>query len=187
MTAALNRDRLGKVLALLSSPQDGEALAAARMAVKLLSAAGMRPEDLAQPPPASGSLSEMLARLATERERASERLELERLKAEIKRLKAEPRATPNTNSLRKMEAENRRLKTRLIEAEAQLQDCLPPLDWLSIVDEHCRMGGMAEGWRDLEYRARTGQLTDRDKATLRGLAGKAAPKKTRKRTAEQEA
>ena len=50
MTAPVNRDRLAKVLALLSSPVDGEALAATRMAVKLLSDAGMRPEDLAPAP-----------------------------------------------------------------------------------------------------------------------------------------
>jgi hypothetical protein len=44
----IDRDKLGKVLALQASPIDGEALAATRMAVKLLSAAGMRPEDLAK-------------------------------------------------------------------------------------------------------------------------------------------
>lgn len=49
MTTTLNRDRLGKVLALLASPVDGEALAAARMVVRLLAAAGMRPEELADP------------------------------------------------------------------------------------------------------------------------------------------
>lgn len=47
MNAPLNRERLAKVLALLASPVDGEALAAARMAVKLLADAGMRPGDLA--------------------------------------------------------------------------------------------------------------------------------------------
>jgi hypothetical protein len=64
MTAALNRERLGKVLALLSSPVDGEALAAARMVVKLLAAADMRPEDLAndQGDDLAASLVEMLDR-----------------------------------------------------------------------------------------------------------------------------
>lgn len=42
----VNRDRLVKVLALMASPVDGEALAAARKVVELLAAAGLRPEDL---------------------------------------------------------------------------------------------------------------------------------------------
>lgn len=46
VTRALNRDRLAKVLALMASPVDGEALATCRMAVKLLADAGMRPEQL---------------------------------------------------------------------------------------------------------------------------------------------
>jgi hypothetical protein len=41
-----NRDRLAKVLALLASPVDGEALAAARSAVKMLAQVNLRPEDL---------------------------------------------------------------------------------------------------------------------------------------------
>lgn len=49
MTTAVNLGKLGKVLALLASPVDGEALSAAHMTVKLLAAAGMRPEDLADP------------------------------------------------------------------------------------------------------------------------------------------
>ena len=43
---AIDRARLGKVLALLASPNDGEALAATRMVVKLLAAHDMRPEQL---------------------------------------------------------------------------------------------------------------------------------------------
>jgi hypothetical protein len=58
-SSGIDRSKLGKVLALLTSPMDGEVLAAARMAVKLLADAGLRPEDLvksalvisAQPPP----------------------------------------------------------------------------------------------------------------------------------------
>ena len=46
---SINRDKLGKVLALMASPIDGEALAAARMTVKMLAAAELRPEDLADP------------------------------------------------------------------------------------------------------------------------------------------
>jgi hypothetical protein len=46
MTVIVDRDRLAKVLALISSPVDGEALAAVRTAVKMLAAAGMRPEQL---------------------------------------------------------------------------------------------------------------------------------------------
>jgi hypothetical protein len=42
----INREKLAKVLALLSSPVDAEALAATRMATKLLAEAGMRPEQL---------------------------------------------------------------------------------------------------------------------------------------------
>lgn len=41
------RRRLGLVLAMLTSPHDGEALAAARLACKLLDQHGWRPEDLA--------------------------------------------------------------------------------------------------------------------------------------------
>lgn len=44
------RRRLGLVLAMLTSPHDGEALAAARMACKLLDRHGWRPEDLAAAP-----------------------------------------------------------------------------------------------------------------------------------------
>lgn len=58
-SSGIDCGKLGKVLALLTSPMDGEVLAAARMAVKLLADAGLRPEDLAksalvisaQPPP----------------------------------------------------------------------------------------------------------------------------------------
>jgi hypothetical protein len=50
--ASVNRDRLAKVLALMSSPVDGEALAATRMMVKLLADAGLRPERLVDGIPA---------------------------------------------------------------------------------------------------------------------------------------
>jgi hypothetical protein len=46
MSGMIDRARLSKVLALLASPVDGEALAAARKAVELLAAAGLRPEQL---------------------------------------------------------------------------------------------------------------------------------------------
>lgn len=46
-TPTLNRARLGKVLALMASPVDGEALAATLAMVRMLSEVGMRPEDLA--------------------------------------------------------------------------------------------------------------------------------------------
>jgi hypothetical protein len=60
-SSGIDRGKLGKVLALLTSPMDGEVLAAARMTVKLLADAGLRPEDLAKsalvisarPPPRS--------------------------------------------------------------------------------------------------------------------------------------
>jgi hypothetical protein len=52
LTTSVNRDRLAKVLALLANPVEGEALAAARMAVKLLADAGMRPEQLVDGIPA---------------------------------------------------------------------------------------------------------------------------------------
>jgi hypothetical protein len=51
----VDRDRLGKVLALLASPHDGEALAATRMVVKLLAAHDMRPEQLVNGIPTSAS------------------------------------------------------------------------------------------------------------------------------------
>ena len=52
------RRRLGMILAMMTSPADGEALNAARMAVKMLAGKGMRPEDLAShPPPAAGRAS----------------------------------------------------------------------------------------------------------------------------------
>jgi len=47
--ATLNTDRLGKLLALLTSDHDGEVVAAARAACRLLAAADLRPEDLADP------------------------------------------------------------------------------------------------------------------------------------------
>lgn len=48
MTApGIDHTKLGKVLALLASNMDGEALAAARAAVRMLAAAGLRPEALA--------------------------------------------------------------------------------------------------------------------------------------------
>jgi hypothetical protein len=46
MSHAINRDRFAKVLALMSSPVDGEALAATRTAVKMLANINLRPEDL---------------------------------------------------------------------------------------------------------------------------------------------
>ena len=42
----IDRDKLAKVLALLTSPMDGEVVAAARVAVMILAAAGLRPGDL---------------------------------------------------------------------------------------------------------------------------------------------
>lgn len=42
----ISRDRLAKVLALLASPVDGEVLAAARSAVKMLAQVNLRPENL---------------------------------------------------------------------------------------------------------------------------------------------
>ena len=42
----IDRDKLGKVLALMASPFDGEALAATRKVVELLDKTGLRPEQL---------------------------------------------------------------------------------------------------------------------------------------------
>jgi hypothetical protein len=50
MTAALDRDRLAKVLSLLASPSDGEVLAAGRTAVALLQQAGTTWAALLAPP-----------------------------------------------------------------------------------------------------------------------------------------
>jgi len=48
---SLDREKLAKVLALMSSPLDGEALAAARQAAVMVSGAGLRWSDVVDPPP----------------------------------------------------------------------------------------------------------------------------------------
>ncbi len=86
MTAsALNRDKLGKLLAMLTSDHDGEVVAAARAAVRMLAAAGMRPEELAaEPAPAAAvmprprsNFDTVMADIATKLRERVDALELE--------------------------------------------------------------------------------------------------------------
>lgn len=60
-----DRRRLAIILARLSSGHDGEALNAARLAVKQLAKHGMRPEDMAHPQTAKGAGTASSAELAS--------------------------------------------------------------------------------------------------------------------------
>ncbi len=53
---SLDRDKLSKILAMLSSNHDGERLAAVNRATSMLQAAGMRWEEVAKAPPGSGGI-----------------------------------------------------------------------------------------------------------------------------------
>ena len=81
--------RLAKVLALMASPIDGEALAAARMALSLLRAQGIAPDDFAQILGNPGSSSASAHGNASEAKIHALESRLSAANAAIKALKAE--------------------------------------------------------------------------------------------------
>jgi len=150
----INRDRLRKVLALLSSPVDGEALAAARKVVALLAAAGKRPEELIEEEPGPGPIpgSKLTGVAGYWWARWSD---------------AHHNAQVFERQVEAKEAELVRLRADL----AELEETRPALDWLAIIERMPRGNPMERArQREIEFRARTGKLTAAEKVALREFA-----------------
>jgi hypothetical protein len=148
MSAALDRDKLAKILALLASPVDGEALAAARKAVEILGKAGLRPESLAQPAPASKAPRNGWTRAGLEFALTIER---------TSRLILEERVA--------------HLQRQIAQLEADLDATLPLVDVAELVERYSRPGSLHRGlWKIYEARIRSGKVAPGIKIAIRKLA-----------------
>ena len=183
MSAPLNHDKLGKLLALASSDNDNEALAAMRMAKKLLDGAGMDFKDVAERmSKAKASTSDfdtlqadvdnfMLRRRVADLERQlaagpdEARLLDERIKGYQGGFK-DGRAAIEREV--RIEA-NRRVR----EVEAELEAYRPQLDWMVLAEHFAhknQRGPQAPFAKGILLRARTNKLTPVDTAALRKFA-----------------
>jgi hypothetical protein len=192
MSAALNRERFVKLLALAESDQDGEALSAVRKAAAMARAAGMSlGEAVGTSPPDSSAIDPMVEfELTLSRRRISElerklctggateqQLEAATIKG-YQRGHAAGKAEIEREV--KMAADN-----RVREVEAELEAYRPVLDWLPIAEwfAHKNQRGTRVGFaRGVLLRAGTNKLTAHDQAELRKFAARypskfpAAPK-----------
>lgn len=149
---SLNTDKLAKCLALLTSDQDGEVLAAARAVVRFLAEGGKRPEDLAAQDcraPLADAL-DAITEVRIQQEAAIRAVGIAERLAEHERARAAA------------------LAERVEVLEDRVEELSPPLDWAEIAGRYNRRH-RADA---LECRALTGKLTLQDRRTLRAFAAK---------------
>jgi hypothetical protein len=156
----LDRTKAAKVAALLASDKPGEVAAAASRLVAMLAAAGMTPSDLLcdkTDNDASRFDTSQPDTFALHKARA----EAEHFKREVQRQRA---------WYEEMLRERDDALARLSEVEDQLEEMLPPLDWVVLAEAFRRANkrGINSNYaKTMEYLAYTNKLALSHKRTLR--------------------
>jgi hypothetical protein len=154
----LDREKAAKILMLLTSDQPGEVAAAAGRLVAMLKAAGMTPADLLTPADASSLNTSSLA----------DALALRRAIAEVNRLRKEVQR--QYASYKEMLKERDEALALVNELEDELEDLLPPLDWVALAEafrRENRRGYYSKYAKTVEYLAYINKLTAKHKRKLR--------------------
>jgi hypothetical protein len=157
-TTMLDREKAAKIAMLLTSDQPGEVVAAAGRLVAMLKAVDMTPADLLTPADCSSlNTNGMADDLALRRAHA----EAEHFKKEVQRQRAwyEEMLQQRDDAL-----------ARVDELEDELEELLPPLDWVSLAEAFRRAnrrGANSNCGKTMEYLACIGKLTLKHKRKLR--------------------